>query len=156
MAEEAKEEVLQATRDLLAAIVYSDFTAYEELSDESLTCFEPETQGHLVEGSLSAQRCCISAERVATSIAVSSGIAFHKYFFDIGRKAATSSHQPPPKQSTIVAPHVRMLGKDAAVVCYVRIIQSGEKITSCQETRVWQRGPDRRWRNVHFHRSSAL
>ena len=83
------------------------------------------------------------------------GLSFHKYFFDLGRKAATSAAAP-PKQNTIASPHVRMLGDNAAVISYVRVIQSGGDLATCQETRVWQRGPDRKWKNVHFHRSSNL
>eukprot|EP00966_Prymnesium_polylepis_P074098 1719676-Prymnesium_polylepis.1 len=40
-----------------------------------------------------------------------------------------------------------MLSSDAAIVSYVRIIQSGGDVASCQETRVWQRGADRKWKN---------
>ena len=160
----AKTEVLQATHDLLASVATTDYAAYEALSDKTLTCFEPDTKGHLVEGcgarpahrSAAARR--LPSHPTATphtSTTCSSGLAFHKYFFDLGRKAATSASAP-PKQNTIASPHVRMLGDDAAVISYVRVIQSGGDLATCQETRVWQRGPDRKWKNVHFHRSSNL
>jgi len=58
----------------------------------------------------------------------------------------------------MIAPEVRRLGSDAAVVTYVRLVQhrdaSGNTATSrSEETRVWQRREDR-WRLVHLHRSA--
>ena len=62
------------------------------------------------------------------------------------------------KLGSVPAPHVRMLGPDAAVVCYVRLTQSvdatGAPQTSrFEETRVWQR-ENGHWKHVHFHRSA--
>ena len=56
------------------------------------------------------------------------------------------------------APHVRVLG-DAAVVCYVRLLQmqddAGKAVVHrFEETRVWQRQSSG-WRHVHFHRSNC-
>jgi hypothetical protein len=53
-----------------------------------------------------------------------------------------------------------MLGDGAAVVTYVRLTQflndAGVPCTSSfEETRVWLRHEDGRWRHVHFHRSVA-
>ena len=47
-------------------------------------------------------------------------------------------------QTSIIAPHVRRLGADVAVVSYVRLIQHvdahNQPQTACfEETRVWQR-----------------
>ena len=86
------------------------------------------------------------------------GLPFHKYFFDQAPhgKAATPPHGPPEKNTTMATPHVRMIGDTCAVVCYARIIQSKGGISCSQETRVWQRGADAKWRNVHTHRSSKL
>jgi calcium/calmodulin-dependent protein kinase (CaM kinase) II len=56
----------------------------------------------------------------------------------------------------MASPHVRWLGKDAAVISYVRLVQKlvgGAPATvATEETRVWQRR-DGEWRHVHFHRS---
>jgi calcium/calmodulin-dependent protein kinase (CaM kinase) II len=51
-----------------------------------------------------------------------------------------------------------MLGDDAAIVAYVRLVQrvgddDKPATVSSEETRVWQR-IDGRWRHVHFHRSA--
>ena len=52
-------ELLTLTRRLLDAIATQDWATYEELCDPSLTCFEPEARGQLVEG-----------------------LAFHRFYFD--------------------------------------------------------------------------
>ena len=80
-----------------------------------------------------------------------SGMAFHKFYFDL------TNERPQPVHTTMSAPHVRMLGKDAAVVSYIRLIQhldrdGQSKTARFEETRVWQ-CQDGQWQNVHFHRS---
>jgi calcium/calmodulin-dependent protein kinase (CaM kinase) II len=44
------EQVLELNRRLLAAIAEGDWNTYAELCDPTLTAFEPEARGHLVEG----------------------------------------------------------------------------------------------------------
>lgn len=123
---DAQEELLDASRRLLAAIDAGDWKTYASLCDDSLTCFEPEALGHLVEG-----------------------LPFHKFYFDLPAAGT-------PRQSSISSPHVRVLG-DAAVVCYVRVVQkldsAGAPVSvAVEETRVWtKRGSA--WKHVHFHRS---
>ena len=123
-----KRELLDLTKQLLIAIVSGDFATYARLCDESLSCFEPEACGGLVEG-----------------------LEFHKFYFDLPRSG------PRPNQ-TIVAPHVKLLGDHAAVVAYTRLIQSVDRdskrpvTVSSEETRVWQKKGGA-WVNVHFHRS---
>ena len=123
---DATQELLQLTQRLLDCIAAGDWAAYQELCDPSLTVFEPESYGRLVEG-----------------------LAFHRFYFDLGGIRGRS-------QTTMCAPHVRVMG-DAAVVCYQRLVQrvgpDGEPVTAAAaETRVWQR-KDGRWRHVHFHRT---
>jgi ketosteroid isomerase-like protein len=124
---EPRAELLRLNQRLLDSIAAGDWNAYRELCHPELTCFEPEARGQLVEG-----------------------MAFHKFYFDLG---APSS----PRNTTMASPHVLILGDDAAVVTYVRLVQrlgdDGKPATVCsEETRVWQR-IDGRWRHVHFHRS---
>jgi len=57
----------------------------------------------------------------------------------------------------MVAPKVRLLSDNAAVLSYVRLVQklddAGKPVTvSSEETRVWQKIGGR-WQHVHFHRS---
>lgn len=120
-------ELLALNQKLLESIVTADWKTYETLCDPSITCFEAEARGQVVVG-----------------------MAFHKYYFDLGAPAAK-------KLVTMASPHVRMLGNDAAVISYVRLTQSldasGSPQTSkFEETRVWQQiGGE--WKHVHFHRS---
>lgn len=77
------------------------------------------------------------------------GLPFHRYYFTLETTG--------PKQTTMADAHVRMLGENAAVVGYVRLVQSlgddGKARTSrFAETRVWERR-EGRWVHVHFHRS---
>lgn len=120
-------ELLELNRRLLDSIASADWKTYAELCDSGLTCFEPEAQGQLVEG-----------------------MAFHKFYFDLGASEE-------PRHTTMASPHVRMLGSDAAVVAYVRLVQKlggdDKPITvATQETRIWQR-IDGQWKHVYFHRS---
>ncbi|MGD9854073.1 MAG: DUF4440 domain-containing protein [Planctomycetaceae bacterium] len=78
------------------------------------------------------------------------GMPFHKFYFDLGGNN--------PGQTTISSPHVRLLGSDAAIVSYVRLVQQVDSTDTPQthrfeETRIWHR-QDGRWRHVHFHRSA--
>ncbi|GIW96613.1 MAG: hypothetical protein KatS3mg110_4654 [Pirellulaceae bacterium] len=124
-----EQEVLELTRRLLDAIAERDWEEYCQLCDEGLTSFEPEARGCLVEG-----------------------LAFHQFYFDT-RIAEVYG------RSTICAPFVRMLGRDVALVAYVRITQRVKPDGTVasdrfEETRVWQRQADGGWRHVHFHRSA--
>ncbi|MBL9092509.1 MAG: DUF4440 domain-containing protein [Planctomycetaceae bacterium] len=128
---DSQQELLALNQKLLVAIVGGDWKTYAELCDPTLTCFEPEARGHVVEG-----------------------MPFHKFYFELGGSA------PKPAIATNVtmaSPHVRLMGADAAVLSYVRLNQklnaSGEPVTvAVEETRVWQRIGGA-WKHVHFHRS---
>ena len=119
-------ELLDLSQKLLDAITAGDWTTYAALCDEHLTCFEPEAQGHLV-----------------------TGLPFHKFYFDLPGGGGG------PRQSTIAAPSVRVMG-DVGIVCYVRLVQKlvdGAPVTAAvNETRIWQRTPQG-WKHIHFHRS---
>ena len=110
----------------LLLLCAGDYKAYESMTAQSVTCIEPETKGNVVEGT-----------------------AFHKFFFP------PAPQSPTAKNTTMAAPHVRLMGDSSAVVTYVRLVQSANGISSSQETRVWQ-NIGGNWLNVHFHRSSAL
>ena len=127
MSDPAEEELLRLNQRLLDSITAGDWATYEELCDPSLTAFEPEAPGQLVEG-----------------------LAFHRFYFDLG--AASGPHQ-----TTMCAPRVRPLGDAAVVSyvrLIQRLGPGGAPVTvATAETRVWERR-DGRWRHVHFHRSA--
>jgi hypothetical protein len=84
----------------------------------------PETNGHLV-----------------------AGLPFHKHYFP-------SNPAVSEKTTTMAETHVRLLGPDAAVVSYSRLIQDeASAVTVSQETRVFQKTETGEWLNVHFHRT---
>jgi hypothetical protein len=122
-------QLLDLTRQLLTSIGDRDWKTYSQLCDPSLTCFEPEAVGQLVEG-----------------------MEFHKFYFDLPGGSGK-------RNTTLASPHVRLLGPDAAVVSYVRLVQksdsgSNPETSAFEETRVWQRIQGA-WKHVHFHRSAA-
>lgn len=78
------------------------------------------------------------------------GLEFHRFYF--GREPQENIN------TTLSSPHVRMLGEDAALIMYVRLVQVSagtHSETHCfEETRVWQK-IEGQWKHVHFHRSKA-
>ena len=128
MSEHAISEVIHSTQTLLDAIASADWKTYETLCDESLTAFEPEAKGVLVEG-----------------------MDFHRYYFELGGTEGLHN-------TTMASPHVRIVGEDMAIVSYIRLVQhqpggSGTATSRFEETRVWVRRPEG-WKHVHFHRSN--
>ncbi len=89
----SESQLLDLTKQLLSAIADQDWSVYERLCHPSLTCFEPESRGQLV-----------------------TGMDFHKFYFDLKGSRG-------PRNTTVVTPQVRLLGSDAAIVSYVRLIQ---------------------------------
>uniref|UniRef100_A0A7N6BGF9 calcium/calmodulin-dependent protein kinase n=1 Tax=Anabas testudineus TaxID=64144 RepID=A0A7N6BGF9_ANATE len=107
------------------------FASDRRICDPGLTSFEPEALGNLVEG-----------------------MDFHKFYFE-----NLLSKNSKPVHTTILNPHVHLIGEDAACIAYIRLTQyidSQGRPRSCQseETRVWHRR-DAKWLNVHFHCSGA-
>ncbi|XP_047550711.1 calcium/calmodulin-dependent protein kinase type II subunit beta isoform X13 [Lutra lutra] len=126
-----KQEVIKITEQLIEAVNNGDFEAYAKICDPGLTSFEPEALGNLVEG-----------------------MDFHRFYFE--NLLAKNSK---PVHTTILNPHVHVIGEDAACIAYIRLTQyidgQGRPRTSqSEETRVWHRR-DGKWQNVHFHCSGA-
>ena len=124
----ASDELLRLNQRLLDAIARADWPVYHELCDPSLTCFEPEAAGQLVEG-----------------------LEFHRFYFQLPGPAT-------PFNTTMASPHVRILGDVAIlsyVRLNQRIGSDGTPTTrAVEETRIWQK-QNGVWKHVHFHRSVA-
>ena len=122
----ATDEILRLNQQLLETLAAGDWAAYIKLCDPSLSAFEPEAAGNLVEG-----------------------LDFHKYYFDLPKSNA-------PKNTTMIRPHVRIMGDVAVVsyIRLVQYLdaQGSPQTGKSEETRVWQRQQDS-WKHVHFHRS---
>ncbi|KAF0034267.1 hypothetical protein F2P81_014333 [Scophthalmus maximus] len=126
-----KQEIIKITEQLIEAINNGDFEAYAKICDPGLTSFEPEALGNLVEG-----------------------MDFHRFYFE--NLLAKNSK---PIHTTILNPHVHMIGEDAACIAYIRLTQyiDGQgrpRSSQSEETRVWHRR-DSKWQNIHFHCSGA-
>ncbi|XP_040270528.1 calcium/calmodulin-dependent protein kinase type II subunit beta isoform X5 [Bufo bufo] len=131
LAQPRKQEIIKITEQLIEAVNNGDFEAYAKICDPGLTTFEPEALGNLVEG-----------------------IDFHRFYFE-----NLLSKNNKPIHTTILNPHVHVVGEDAACIAYIRLTQyidtQGRPRTSqSEETRVWHRR-DGKWQNVHFHCSGA-
>jgi calcium/calmodulin-dependent protein kinase (CaM kinase) II len=118
--------LLAVNRRLLEAISAGDWDNYAAMCDEGITCFEPEAEGHLVEG-----------------------LPFHKFYFDL---PASDS----PRQTSVSAPHVRIFGDVGVVCyvrLVQKLGADGAPVTvASNETRIWSRDGGE-WKHIHFHRS---
>ncbi|XP_026103710.1 calcium/calmodulin-dependent protein kinase type II subunit beta-like isoform X3 [Carassius auratus] len=131
LAHSRKQEIIKITEQLIEANNNGDFEAYAKICDPGLTCFEPEALGNLVEG-----------------------MDFHRFYFE-----NLLSKNSKPIHTTILNPHVHLIGDEAACIAYIRLTQyvdgQGRPHSSqSEETRVWHRR-DSKWQNVHFHCSGA-
>ncbi|XP_059404547.1 calcium/calmodulin-dependent protein kinase type II subunit beta-like isoform X9 [Carassius carassius] len=126
-----KQEIIKITEQLIEANNNGDFEAYAKICDPGLTCFEPEALGNLVEG-----------------------MDFHRFYFE-----NLLSKNSKPIHTTILNPHVHLIGDEAACIAYIRLtqyvdVQGRPHSSQSEETRVWHRR-DSKWQNVHFHCSGA-
>uniref|UniRef100_A0A8C7CIJ7 calcium/calmodulin-dependent protein kinase n=1 Tax=Oncorhynchus kisutch TaxID=8019 RepID=A0A8C7CIJ7_ONCKI len=126
-----KQEIIKITEQLIEAVNNGDFEAYAKICDPGLTSFEPEALGNLVEG-----------------------MDFHRFYFE-----NLLSKNSKPIHTTILNPHVHLIGEDAACIAYIRLTQfvDGQghpRSSQSEETRVWHRR-EAKWQNVHFHCSGA-
>ena len=119
-------ELLELSQQLLDSIDQLDWDTYERLCDPTLTAYEPEAIGTLVEG-----------------------MPFHQFYFKLPGGGG-------PRRSNIHEPHVRLMGDSAVVCyirVVQKVDADGVPVSAaCEETRVWQK-QDGQWRHVHFHRS---
>lgn len=123
----AHAELIELNRKLLRSVAAADWETYSALCDQSLTAFEPEARGHLVEG-----------------------MDFHRFYFELGGIDG-------PHETTISSPHVRVLGDVAVVSYIRLVqrltVENNPQTLRFEETRVWHNS-DGRWQHVHFHRSA--
>ena len=126
MADAVTEELLALNARLLASIAGKDWATYQDLCDPTLTAFEPEGKGQLVES-----------------------LEFHRWYFNV-------AGNPRHHNTTMCSPKVRVMGDVAVIAYVrlnQRVGADGSPVESAvEETRIWQR-QDGRWKHVHFHRS---
>ncbi|MHA2091306.1 MAG: DUF4440 domain-containing protein [Candidatus Kariarchaeaceae archaeon] len=120
-----EEELQNLLMKLLHSIRLGDWETYIELTDENLTCFEPETNGHPVYG-----------------------LPFHKFFFD-------NPGEKTPYHLELVNPTYRIYGDVAYVMYTLLISKFADgkaSVSSVNETRIFNKKTGT-WKMVHFHRS---
>jgi ketosteroid isomerase-like protein len=126
MSDPAEDELLELNQQLLESIATGDWETYQALCDPTITAFEPESRGHLIQG-----------------------LEFHRFYFELGASEG-------PRTTTMASPKVRLMGDVAVVayVRLVQSLNdAGAPVTShYEETRVWQMQQGK-WQHVHFHRS---
>lgn len=124
---DATKDLLALNKKLLDSIARADWATYETLCDPTISCFEPEAAGQLVEG-----------------------MDFHHYYFKLG--AARE-----PWNTEMARPHVRVMGDVAVISYVrlnQRTAVDGSPLSrAVEETRVWQK-QNGVWKHVHFHRST--
>lgn len=125
---ESASELLQLNQRLLDSIAHADWATYTELCDPTLTAYEPEGCGQIVEG-----------------------MSFHRFYFNLGASNRAQN-------TTMCSPRVRVLGEVAVVTCVrlnQRLDGNGTPYTQAfEETRIWHK-KDSGWKHVHFHRSAV-
>ena len=123
-------EILKLNQAMLTSVASGDWQAYSAVCADDVSCFEAESEGHLVEG-----------------------LPFHRYYFEL---PGDSSQPAPAVNVTMARPHLRWLSDDSVVVSYTRLTQklvNGDPVTArCCETRIWQKVCGS-WKQVHVHRS---
>ncbi|CAA94242.3 Calcium/calmodulin-dependent protein kinase type II [Caenorhabditis elegans] len=122
-----KQDIVRVTQTLLDAISCKDFETYTRLCDTSMTCFEPEALGNLIEG-----------------------IEFHRFYFDGNRKNQVHTTMLNPNVHIIGEDAACV----AYVKLTQFLDRNGEAHTrQSQESRVWSKKQGR-WVCVHVHRST--
>ncbi|XP_036358794.1 calcium/calmodulin-dependent protein kinase type II delta chain isoform X27 [Octopus sinensis] len=164
-----KQEIIKLTEQLIAAITSSDFEGYTRFVDPHVTSFEPEALGNLIVG-MDFHKFYFDHAKYCHRDTISKNDGILEYciprtptIVEQGKFPADNpvlSKNSKTLNTTILNPHVHLLGDDAACIAYVRLTQyidrDGVPITvQSEETRVWQR-KDGKWQNVHFHRSGSL
>jgi ketosteroid isomerase-like protein len=124
--DQTDKQLLELSQQLLDSIDQQDWDAYARLCDPTLTAFEPEGAGNLIQG-----------------------MPFHKFYFEMEASGLA-------KQSLISSPLIRVIGDGAVITyvrVVQRVTADGDAPTSAfEETRVWEK-QNGQWRHIHFHRS---
>ena len=127
MTSNTEEMLTLLNKQLLDAIDNGDLETYRELCDPSLTAFEPEALGNLVEG-----------------------LDFHETYFGSPTSGKRKSTVRLPHVrllgDTAVIAYVRLVQSTAS--------DGQHSTTAFEETRIWHKTGDS-WKNVHFHRSNV-
>lgn len=132
------------------------------MCDPAVTAFEPEALGNLVEG-LDFHRFyfenCELKQTSCYTLLCKKTLRGHLTMFTCPSVSAVWSKNSKPVHTTILNPHIHLVGDEAACIAYVRVTQyidsnGTPRTAQSEETRVWHRR-DGKWQIVHFHRSGS-
>lgn len=121
------QEIRNTLINLLHSIQRGDVEAYKKMVSEQVTCFEPETQGHRIEG-----------------------LDFH-LFLTKHHKAPQAYHLE------LVNPVFQAHGKfgyTSYTLLISKVVDEVFEVSKTDETRIFAK-EDHEWKLVHFHRSRA-
>ena len=129
-----EQEIIKLTEQIITASTECNLEVLNNLCDQNITVFKPESLGNLLRGIEYSQ---FYIDSINSSICDYSGYV----------------------NTSILHPKVYFLNDDAAWISYVRLTQfidkKGEPRTmQHEETRVWNR-KNNIWLNVHFHQSAS-
>ncbi len=126
-----EEFIIDLTKRLLKSIDTHDWETYISLTDENLSCIEPESSNKIV-----------------------MGLDFHKYFFEKTELSLKTTFT-----SIVTDPHVKIFG-NTALIAYVRKLVIHDSLADkpqtreLVETRIWNFDEkSNSWKMVHFHKS---
>ncbi|KAL2777116.1 calcium/calmodulin-dependent protein kinase type II subunit beta isoform 6 [Daubentonia madagascariensis] len=128
-------------------VIHNPVDGIKESSDSANTTIEDE------DAKARKQEIIKTTEQLIEAVNNGDFEAYAFYFENLLAKNSKPIH------TTILNPHVHVIGEDAACIAYIRLTQyidgQGRPRTSqSEETRVWHRR-DGKWQNVHFHCSGA-
>ncbi|MFT7796287.1 calcium/calmodulin-dependent protein kinase type II subunit alpha isoform X1 [Arapaima gigas] len=126
-----KQEIIKVTEQLIEAISNGDFESYANRG--------PERE--------------VSAKDVSLQTVIANSIGCALFFVSVWSKNSKPVH------TTILNPHIHLIGEEAACIAYIRITQYIDtngmpRTAQSEETRIWHRR-DGKWQIVHFHRSGS-
>ncbi|KAM5272545.1 calcium/calmodulin-dependent protein kinase type II subunit beta isoform 15-T15 [Erethizon dorsatum] len=128
-------------------VIHNPVDGIKESSDSTNTTMEDE------DAKARKQEIIKTTEQLIEAVNNGDFEAYAFYFENLLAKNSKPIH------TTILNPHVHVIGEDAACIAYIRLTQyidgQGRPRTSqSEETRVWHRR-EGKWQNVHFHCSGA-
>lgn len=151
-------QVVRVDSNRCQSTVYEDVRrSFMALVEKEILSLTKDLLAALDIGNSNAYTCLISP--LHTSIIQGNSNLF------IDDDCSSSINPDAVRQSTLVRPHVRVMGK-SAVVSYVRVIQARSEACqdgsiavassevrsfSCEESRVWQLSESGTWLVVHTH-----
>jgi calcium/calmodulin-dependent protein kinase (CaM kinase) II len=121
-----EDELLILSERLLQAIDSKDWETYTRLCDDSLTAYEPEALGQLVEG-----------------------LPFHYFYLNRTTGSASQSTICSPS-IRMLGEHAACITYVRLVQAFDA--DAHDTVGSYEETRIWEKQDDH-WKHVHFHRS---